>query len=334
MSSSRGQRQPESAGNYRAESRPTPDIVLIGQATIDDIHREDGRISLNTPGGAVLYAAVGATMWPVRVGVVTRLGDDYDPSFAEHATAHPDVTDWSGVVFVNGDSIRDIATYHQDGSRTYEFRSIQRLYDLTPVPNDVPPHMFGAPYVHLAPASLPQQLALSEAVRKRGSAVSLDTESHFIRADRALLEPLLKTVDLFIPSVEHLQVICDSEETAPRAFWPWVRCLGPAFVVVKLGVLGSYVFDVRQRLGWHLGIVPGLDVEDVTGAGDAFCGGLLAGLIRSGDLRIAAAHGTVSSSFVIESLGARRPPNFDRRIAAQRLEALARSIPVHPDLLD
>lgn len=313
---------------------PVPDVTIVGQATIDDIHREDGTILLDTPGGAVLYATVGASMWGVRVGVVTRFGDDYDPSFSQQATADPGRTDWSGVSFLVGESIRDVATYHPDGSRTYRFRSAHRLRELTPVPADIPSHMLRAPYVHLAPASLGQQLALAESVRAAGAAVSLDTERHFIREDPDLVAPLLARVDFFVPSLEHLQLIFDSEETAPRALWPQIRELGRAYVIVKWGVFGAYVFDIKRRLGWHIGVVRGLRIEDATGAGDAFCGGFLAGLIKSGDVVTAAAYGTVSSSFVLESLGARHPAHFDRALAAARLEEVVRTIPVHPDRLD
>lgn len=312
----------------------TPDIVLIGQATIDDIHREDGYSSLNTPGGAVLYATVGASMWPVRVGVVTRFGDDYDPSFASQATASDGLTDWSGVSFLVGESIRDLATYHRDGSRTYRFRSAHRLHELTPVPSDIPPHMFDARYVHLAPTALGQQMALLQAVRPHGAAISLDTERHFLRADRDLVAPLLADVDFFVPSLEHLQLIFESDQANPRAFWPFLRDLGPSYVICKWGAFGSYVFDVHRRLGWHIGTVPGLTIEDETGAGDSYCGGFLAGMILSGDVVTAAAYGTVSSSFVLESLGARVPRHFTRELAAQRLEHVVRTIPVHPEPLD
>ena len=323
-------RDPQVAGS----SPPVPDVTIVGQATIDDIHREDGTVLPDTPGGAVLYATVGASMWGIRVGVVTRFGDDYDPSFSRQATADPARTDWSGVSFLVGESIRDVATYHPDGSRTYRFRSAHRLRELTPVPADIPSHMLQAPYVHLAPASLGQQLALAEAVGAAGAAVSLDTERHFIREDPGLVPSLLAKVDFFVPSLEHLQLIFDSEETAPRAFWPQISELGRAYVVVKWGVFGAYVFDIKRRLGWHIGVVRGLRIEDATGAGDAFCGGFLAGLIKCGDVVTAAAYGTVSSSFVLESLGARHPAHFDRGLAAKRLEEVVRTIPVHPDRLE
>lgn len=322
---------PEAPGVERPEA---PDIVLIGQATIDDIHRGDGYSSLNTPGGAVLYATVGASMWRVRVGVVTRFGDDYDPTFAEQATASPDLTDWSGVSFLVGQSIHDVATYHRDGSRSYRFRSAHRLHELTPRPADIPAHLRGAKYVHLASAPLGLQLELARAARADGSAVSLDTERHFIRADRDFVTPLLAEVDFFVPSLEHLQLIFDSDTPNPRAFWPYLRELGPAFVICKWGAFGSYVFDVHRRLGWHVGTVPGLAIEDETGAGDAFCGGFLAGMILAGDVVTAAAYGAVSSSFVLESLGARVAAHFTPELAARRLALVVRSIPTHPDLLE
>lgn len=329
MSDQKEQRDPGSEPGLE-----TPDIVLIGQATIDDIHRDDGYESLNTPGGAVLYATVGASMWPVRIGVVTRFGDDYDPSFSAQATAPVGRTDWSGVSFLVGESIRDVATYHRDGSRTYRFRSAHRLHELTCVPADVPAHMLGATYTHLAPTGLGHQLDLAQTIRPTGSAISLDTERHFLRADRGLVEPLLREVDFFVPSLEHLQMIYERDDTNPRAFWPFLRDAGPAYVVCKWGAFGSYVFDVHRRLGWHVGTVAGLSIEDETGAGDSYCGGFLAGMILSGDVVTAAAYGTVSSSFVLESLGARVPPHYSRAGASQRLEQVVRTIQVDPDRLD
>ena len=70
------------------------------------------------------------------------------------------------------------------------------------------------------------------------------------------------------------------------------------------------------------GDVPALaaDVQDTTGAGDAFCGGVLAGLVAGEGPVRAAAMGTVSAAFVIEAVGAlatERPsaPQRDARLA-------------------
>jgi ribokinase len=64
-------------------------------------------------------------------------------------------------------------------------------------------------------------------------------------------------------------------------------------------------------------------VEDVTGAGNAYCGGFLVGLAETGDLARAGRYGAVSASFALEQLGAVFPIAGLRARAEQRLAALA-----------
>ena len=45
-------------------------------------------------------------------------------------------------------------------------------------------------------------------------------------------------------------------------------------------------------------------VQDTTGAGDAYCGGFLAGYTLTGNPVTAALYGTVSASYVVEAIGA------------------------------
>jgi sugar/nucleoside kinase (ribokinase family) len=72
---------------------------------------------------------------------------------------------------------------------------------------------------------------------------------------------------------------------------------------------------------------PAVDVLDVTGAGDAFCGGFLAGLLATGDPVAAAAHGVVSASFVVETRGAVAAlASLDDQRAAARLDRVLKSL--------
>src|SRR5262249_30927918 len=61
---------------------------------------------------------------------------------------------------------------------------------------------------------------------------------------------------------------------------------------------------------------------DVTGAGNAYCGGFLVGLAETGDLGQAGRYGAVSASFALEQFGAVFPLEGLRARAEQRLEAL------------
>ena len=41
----------------------TPDLVVLGNLLVDDLVFQDGRTRMGEPGGAVLYAALGAALW-------------------------------------------------------------------------------------------------------------------------------------------------------------------------------------------------------------------------------------------------------------------------------
>ncbi len=55
----------------------TLDLAVAGNLLVDDIVYEDGGTRMAQAGGAVLYAALGASLWGIRVGIVSVLGDDY-----------------------------------------------------------------------------------------------------------------------------------------------------------------------------------------------------------------------------------------------------------------
>ena len=92
-------------------------------------------------------------------------------------------------------------------------------------------------------------------------------------------------------------------------------------VALKLGRLGSLVYDTHTNQRRRVPVYS-THVKDPTGAGDAYCGGFLVGLVETGDVFEAALYATVSSSFVIEEFDARYGLRFDRRAAEVRLDAL------------
>jgi ribokinase len=312
-------------------TQKTPDLLIIGQATIDDIFEEDqGAISLETPGGDSIYATIGATAWPIDVAVVTCVGADYPKEKLMHATCNSARTDWGALSVYDGPSIRDKALYHKDGSRTYTFDDPTLLDTLSPGPEDVPPSMSRARHVHLAPENIYQQLELVRFFRKRSAVVTLDVETHFFENHKSVLEEMLAHDPIFVPSLEHVQQLSGIMSASPSEIWPWVRHCGVRLAVVKCGARGAWVFDVPRKEVWKVGVVPDLDIVDVTGAGDSFCGGYVAGLILGRDPVKAAAYGAVSASFVVESLGAQCPRHYSIEEARHRLEVVLAELPHAP----
>ncbi len=58
-------------------TRSGPDLVLLGNLFVDDIVLHDGTTLMAEPGGAILHAALAASLWGARVGLVSVAGTDY-----------------------------------------------------------------------------------------------------------------------------------------------------------------------------------------------------------------------------------------------------------------
>jgi sugar/nucleoside kinase (ribokinase family) len=73
-----------------------------------------------------------------------------------------------------------------------------------------------------------------------------------------------------------------------------------------MGANGSIVAGQGQC--WQIPAVPPAELVDVTGAGNAYCGGFLVGLGEKLGVLEAALYGAVSASFAIQQFGV---PDFD-----------------------
>jgi sugar/nucleoside kinase (ribokinase family) len=136
--------------------------------------------------------------------------------------------------------------------------------------------------------------ALLRSVKDRGVHTSLDPVHDATgRWDR--LHACLPHLDAFCPNLTEANGITGHEE--PEACATWLRERGVGRVAIKLGRDGAYALDDDTA-----GHVPPCRVEakDETGAGDAFAGGLVYGLLRGWDLnrsvRLANAVGALSTT--------------------------------------
>jgi ribokinase len=306
-------------------------LLIIGQATIDDIYREDeGFVYKLAPGGDSVYSTLGASVWPIPIMVVSRVGKDYPYEKLKTATCHPELTDWSGLRYYDGPTIHDTAYYYKDGSRKYIFEDESLLDTLSPVPSDIPECFLGCKYVHISAANVHAQLEILEFFKARGATVSLDMETHFFSGKESVVDEMLALNPVFIPSLEHVLLLSSSQEPTPLGIWPWIKEKGLSLAVVKCGGDGAWVFDASEKECWIVGVVPDLSVADVTGAGDAFCGGFMAGYMETGNPVIAAAYGSVSASFIVESWAALRPQHHTQELAKIRLDQVIRLLPEQP----
>lgn len=57
--------------------------MLLGNLLVDDVVLADGTTRMGQAGGALLYGALGATVWESRPGLVSVLGADYPAEVLE-----------------------------------------------------------------------------------------------------------------------------------------------------------------------------------------------------------------------------------------------------------
>lgn len=184
----------------------------------------------------------------------------------------------------------------------------------------------------LAPADIPPQLLTKAKVVVTQLESNLQTTAHVLRVARragvtTILNPapmradfapaLLRHVDILIPNESEFVALVRTlpglrrprfDERALQALsWDALHAMcrkfGVPTLIVTLGARGCFI---SQQGGHHF--IPahrGLRVVDTTGAGDAFCGGFAAGLVRyQGRMVEAAALGTAVAALSITKPGA------------------------------
>ncbi|MCL5784914.1 MAG: carbohydrate kinase family protein [Patescibacteria group bacterium] len=114
---------------------------------------------------------------------------------------------------------------------------------------------------------------------------------------------LLSLTEVFIVNLEEAKLILgfkENEDVSVKKLLKSLLDLGPKMAVVTDGKNGSYGSDGESF--YHLGVLPAKVVE-MTGAGDAYASGLLAGLFYGKNLAEAMRWGAANSASVIEQVG-------------------------------
>lgn len=212
-----------------------PDLIIIGQATVDDVVPARPGPWRRRIGGNALYAAAGARLWlaPERIGVVTRAGRgfpfDLDALLARAGVSH------HAIARVTEEHLIEWLLYEADGSR----RSVPRNRDLqdaggegagdaaaylarleaqSPTVGDIPEAWLPARAVYLAPQVAARHGSAVRALRQRTEFLSVDPSPHYSAGLSAeALGRMLAGTNALLPSeqeVGHLAAACGGWEAA------------------------------------------------------------------------------------------------------------------------
>jgi sugar/nucleoside kinase (ribokinase family)/fructoselysine-6-P-deglycase FrlB-like protein len=303
-------------------------VIVVGNLTIDDVVLSDGRTCIGSLGGGAIYAALGARLWSVPVGLVTRRGEDFERSHLEHLADLG--VDTSGVVDIPGPTVRNWVLYGDEGSRTWVYRTpVERPVEVAVQPADMPTSWLNEtlpPVVHIAPMPLPAAQAMVARVRGEcpPAVIIMDTHEDWVRDYREKLVDLARAVEVFAPSRDELADLVGYDE--PERAAQQLVDAGVKAVVVKLGADGAYL-TTASGTSEHVDACA-VETLDATGAGDSFCGGLAAGLAAGEPMAAAVKRGCVSASFAVESFGSMSLATVNPDAAAARLTEATSSGPV------
>jgi sugar/nucleoside kinase (ribokinase family) len=164
----------------------------------------------------------------------------------------------------------------------------------------IPEAFRDAQFVFLGNIDPELQLEVLEQVRGP-RLVACDTMNYWIQGKRTALLRLLEHVDVLLVNDSEVRELSGDWHIHRAARWVLER--GPTYVVVKKGEHGAVLVQ-KDRI-FYVPAFPLDDVFDPTGAGDAFAGGFMAHLARTGDLseanlRLAMVYGSAMGSFAVE----------------------------------
>ena len=333
------------AGRLRRDYLLPPARAITGTTT-------PLRPLIDVPGGNLLYAASGLSVWaPLRpaIGLLARIGEDYPQdwlrSFEErgwdtrgiHILAETlDLRYFQaslpGLILQHSNPVAHFARLglpfpksllgYQPSGETDDNRKTSP--PASPRPNEIPANYLNARAAHICPLDFMTGNRLTSAFREASvTTLTLDPSAAYMTSTSVDdVRILVHGLTAFLPSEEELRTLFWGRTDDLWQMAEAVGAFGCEFVVIKRGVRGQILYDTVSKKRWE---VPAYSASlvDPTGAGDAFCGGFLAGYQKTYDPLQGVLYGSVSASLAIEGSGAFHALDALPGLAQRRLESLA-----------
>jgi hypothetical protein len=331
-----------------------PRFLVAGKLSRDYMILPSGQPVQDVAGGNVLYAGVGLLIWESDPppAIVARVGEDYPQEWLDAFSRRG--LDTRGIqVLPQAVDVRSFAAYtsrmarsvddpvahfarlglsfpkellgYRDMSSSLDSRT--NLQHISLRQGDIPVDFLDATAAHLCPIDYLTHSLLPAVLRQAEfSTVTLDPSPGYMNPTYWDDMPALITgLTAFLPSEEEL---CALFQGRSQDLWEMAEAVagyGCEIIVIKRGEGGQMLYDAAARTRWEVTAYPSRMV-DPTGAGDAFCGGFLAGYRRTYDPLEAMLYGNISASMVVEGNGPFYALDALPGLAQARLEALRQSV--------
>ena len=312
------QRDPANHETGRAAAKAF-DVVGLGVSTVDLIMVVDefpghesvqrAHSSLLQGGGPVATAMVALARLGCRAAMLDKLGDDWRGRLIREEFQREGVaTDHVVVAKGRTSSVASILVRKADGARTiiYSPGDAEEL-----LPSELPEQVIPASRIlHLNGRHPEACLASARIAKQHGVPVSFDGGAH--RFNEQIRE-LISWTDICIVARQFAYSFSGEDDLQASA--SKLLASGPKVVVITAGTEGSWGFDHTGDC-FHQPAFLTAETVDTTGAGDAYHGAFLCGVINNYSLRECARLASAVAAMNTRKVGGRSGlPTFDATMA-------------------
>jgi len=291
-------------------------VLIVGTTALDSIKtptKENPRLL----GGSASHAAVAASFFsPVKL--VGGVGEDFPKKYITLYKKHG--IDLAGLQILPG------KTFHWSGEYEVNMNNRRTLATELGVIETFTPKLPAAyqktAFVLLGNIAPALQLSVLDQMQKPKFVVA-DSMDLWLNIALPDLLKLLKRVDGFVLNDSEAQQL--TKEDNVFVALKKIHQLGPKYVIIKKGSHGSILSGPKGI--FICPAYPLHTVEDPTGAGDSFVGGLMGYLATAkgaidANIRRAMVYGSVTASFCCEGFGLTRTTKTTRADIEKRVKEL------------
>ena len=327
-------------------------VILAGNLESETIINLEKKITIEQPGGDLLYAAAGYRLWTDDGGLLSRIGENYPVKWIDHLETLGFVT--SGIKRIpetidsrafyailneeENDSDNPIGYFGELGlpfpkpllGYTNEAKNVPSRIKPGPLtlrPADIPSSYLDASIAYLGPVDYLSHSLLPSQFR-------MGMVNHLlIKLPRSIMNPSF-WYD-FPNMVRGINVLICTKKTILNLFlghnsdlWEIAQIIGNCgveIVVITCGKEGQIVYDHPGNHRWEIPAFP-VKVVDNVHASDSFAGGFLAGFKIHFDPITSVLFGNISASLKLQGDGPFFILDTLPALAQSRLEVLREKV--------
>ncbi len=261
-------------------------ILVVGGASLDTLHI--GNEAVASAGGAGLYTALAVR----RCGAQVTLFSPRPQPLPDLLQTPAQRFTWLGPV-VSPDELPHFEIAYENGRTQYLTATFGAETRLTP--DELPDDLAAYDVIHIVPlGSVSRQLTFLQACRQRGG--------RRIAVSTSIIEQIAQEKEALRQILAQADLVFMNEAEAGGAFGAPERAHGRSgqTIFITLGAKGARV--VQEA--WHTAVPAAPATErDPTGAGDTFCGAVLARLAQGAHPVMAARAAAPLAAQMIEHIG-------------------------------